>query len=78
MGSWVLPVILVVTALYIVSLYNKIIRMKQTRDNAFSDIDVQLKERHNLIPNLVNTVKAYATHEEKILTQVTEARSHAM
>ena len=52
--------------------------MKQTRDNAFSDIDVQLKERHNLIPNLVNTVKAYATHEEKILTQVTEARSHAM
>jgi len=78
MGSWVFPAILVVIAIYIVSLYNKIIRMKQTRDNAFSDIDVQLKERHNLIPNLINTVKGYAAHEEKILTQVTEARSNAM
>lgn len=78
MGSWVLPAILVVVAIYTVSLYNKIIRMKQTRDNAFSDIDVQLKERHNLIPNLVSTVKGYADHEESILTAVTEARSNAM
>mgnify|MGYP003624407400 CR=1 FL=1 len=78
MGSWVFLAILAVIVIYIISLYNKIIRMKQTRDNAFSDIDVQLKERHNLIPNLVNTVKGYAEHEESILTAVTEARSSAM
>lgn len=78
MGSWVFPAILAVIVIYAISLYNKIIRMKQTRENAFSDIDVQLKERHNLIPNLVNTVKGYAEHEDKILTQVTEARSRAM
>lgn len=78
MGSWVFLAILAVIVIYVISLYNKIIRMKQTRDNAFSDIDVQLKERHNLIPNLVNTVKGYAEHEESILTAVTEARSNAM
>jgi len=78
MGSWVFLAILAVIVIYVISLYNKIIRMKQTRDNAFSDIDVQLKERHNLIPNLVNTVKGYAEHEEGILTAVTEARSNAM
>ena len=78
MGSWVFLAILAVAVIYLISLYNKIIRMEQTRDNAFSDIDVQLKERHDLVPNLVNTVKGYADHEDDILKQVTEARATAM
>lgn len=78
MESLIFLGVLAVFVFYAISLYNKIIRMKQTRENAFSDIDVQLKERHNLIPNLVNTVQGYAEHEEKILTQVTDARATAM
>lgn len=62
----------------LIVLYNRIIALKQTRKNAFSDIDVQLKQRHDLIPNLVNTVKGYAEHESGLLEKVTEARANAM
>ncbi|PIR33710.1 MAG: hypothetical protein COV36_02170 [Alphaproteobacteria bacterium CG11_big_fil_rev_8_21_14_0_20_44_7] len=59
-------------------IYNRLIALQQTRKSSFADIDVQLKLRHDLIPNLVETVKKYAAHESEVFTQVTEARSQAM
>lgn len=57
------------------SLYNKIVHLRTTRDNAFADIDVQMKNRFDLVDNLVSTVKGYATHEKATLNWVIEARS---
>lgn len=74
-------VILGVAALIVVifiGIYNRIIALVQRRKNAFSDIDVQLKLRHDLIPNLVETVKGYAAHEKGVFEKVTEARATAM
>jgi LemA protein len=73
-----LIVVLVLVVLFVVVLYNGLIRLKNRTDEAWSDIDVQLKRRHDLIPNLVNTVKGYATHERELFEKVTEARSAAM
>ncbi|MBQ8178814.1 MAG: LemA family protein [Clostridia bacterium] len=61
--------------IYSISTYNKLIKMKENVDNAWSQIDVQLKRRYDLIPNLVETVKGYATHEKETLSRVTEARA---
>ena len=61
-----------------VSLYNRLVSLRNRRQNAFADIDVQLRQRHDLVPQLVETVKGYAGHERGVLTQVTEARSAAM
>jgi LemA protein len=72
---------LVVVALLVVavvSLYNRLVGLRNRSENAWSDIDVQLKRRHELIPNLVETVKGYASHEQKTLQGVTEARTRAM
>ncbi len=63
---------------FVIVLYNKMIKMRNQADEAWSDIDVQLKRRYNLIPNLVETVKGYATHEEGVFTKVTEARNMAI
>jgi LemA protein len=63
---------------YLISIYNKLVALRNRRENAFADIDVQLKQRHDLIPQLVNTVKGYMQHEEGVLTRITEARSKAM
>lgn len=70
--------IVVIILLIWVSSYNKLVRLDTNRENAFADIDVQLKQRHDLIPNLVSTVKGYAKHEEGVLTKVTQARNTAM
>jgi LemA protein len=70
--------ILVLAALWVVVVYNGLITLKNRVDEAWSDIDVQLKRRHDLIPNLVNTVKGYATHEKELFEKVTEARTAAM
>ncbi len=67
-----------VVLLLIVYIYNSLVRAKIRVDEAWSDITVQLKRRYDLIPNLVNTVKGYAKHEEKVFTKVTEARTKAM
>ena len=69
---------LVVIVLWAVLIYNGLIQLKVRADGAWSDIGVQLKRRYDLIPNLVETVKGYAAHEQQVFTQVTEARSRAM
>jgi LemA protein len=77
----VLIVILVVIALavlYVVATFNSLIRLRNRAEEGFSDIDVQLKRRHDLIPNLVETVKGYAAHERQVLENVTAARSNAV
>ncbi|EKE20299.1 MAG: LemA-like protein [uncultured bacterium] len=71
-------VILAVLALGLVAMYNGLITLKNRVDEAWSDIDVQLKRRYDLIPNLVNTVKGYATHEKELFEKVTAARTAAM
>jgi LemA protein len=63
---------------YAVWAYNNLVKLKNQAKEAWSDIDVQLKRRYNLIPNIVETVKGYATHEEEVLTKVTEARAKAI
>jgi LemA protein len=70
--------VLFVLFLFLVGIYNSLIKLKNRTLEAWSDIDVQLKRRYNLIPNLVNTVKGYATHEREVFENVTQARSNAM
>jgi len=75
---WIILGAIILVALIIVGMYNGLIRLKNRVDEAWSDIDVQLKRRHDLIPNLVETVKGYASHEKETLTKVIEARNNAM
>jgi LemA protein len=73
-------IILIVIALagfFIAMLYNRLVALRQTRRNAFSDIDVQLKQRYDLVPQLVETVKGYASHEKGVFENVTAARAQA-
>lgn len=74
----IILVIVVLLAIWCVSLYNNLVKLKNNRENAFANIDVQLKQRHDLVPQLVATVKGYATHEREVLQRVTEARTAAM
>lgn len=70
--------IIVLIVIWIISLYNGLVRLRNRRENAFADIDVQLRQRHDLVPQLVETVKGYASHEKELLLKVTEARTAAM
>ena len=70
--------IILLIVIWVISLYNGLVRLRNRRQNAFADIDVQLRQRHDLVPQLVETVKGYATHERELLTKITEARSAAM
>ncbi len=70
--------VVVLLIIYLIAIYNRLVNLKNTRENAFADIDVQLRQRHDLIPQLVETVKGYAKHEEGVLTKVTEARNKAI
>ena len=74
----VIIAIVVILAIWCVSIYNNLVRMRNNRENAFANIDVQLKQRHDLIPQLVATVKGYAAHEKEVLENVTAARAAAM
>ena len=78
MGFIIFLVILGILILWLVGLYNRLVSLRNRRQNAFADIDVQLRQRHDLVPQLVETVKGYAGHERELLTKVTEARSAAM
>jgi LemA protein len=68
----------VILILWAISAYNSLVRLRNRRQNAFADIDVQLRQRHDLVPQLVETVKGYASHERDLLVKVTEARSAAV
>jgi LemA protein len=70
--------VLVVIAFLLIGMYNSLVQLRVRTDNAWSDIDVQLKRRHDLIPNLVETVKGYAAHEKGTFEDVTKYRSMAM
>jgi LemA protein len=75
---WILLGIIVVAVVWFISVYNGIITLRNRTQEAWSDIDVQLKRRHDLIPNLVETVKGYATHEKELFEKVTQARADAI
>ena len=70
--------VIVLIVFWLISLYNGLVRLRNRRQNAFADIDVQLRQRHDLVPQLVDTVKGYASHEKELLLKVTEARTAAM
>jgi LemA protein len=74
----VILALVVIGVIYVIATFNGLIRLKQRADEGFSDIDVQLKRRHDLIPNLVETVKGYAAHERQTLENVTAARAAAV
>jgi LemA protein len=78
MGAWILLGVLVVIAFLLIGMYNGLVQLRVRADNAWSDIDVQLKRRHDLIPNLVETVKGYASHEKGTFENVAKFRSMAM
>ncbi len=74
----IVAVIIVLLIVFIIAVYNALIRLRNQVDNAWSQIDVQLKRRHDLIPNLVETAKGYMQHERGTFEAITEARSRAM
>jgi LemA protein len=74
---YILLGIMVILVIWAVSKYNLLVRLRNNRENAFADIDVQLKQRHDLIPQLVFTVKGYATHEKETLDRIVSARNGA-
>src|SRR5437868_8069156 len=78
MIGWVLLIGLVLVIAILIGMYNSLVRLKVQVDNAWADIDVQLKRRYDLIPNLVETVKGYAGHEKGTLEAVINARNRAM
>ena len=77
-GTWVVVAVIVLAALWMIYVYNGLVAMRQRVDQAFADVDVQLKQRHDLIPNLVETVKGYAAHERGTLEAVVQARNAAV
>jgi LemA protein len=76
--GWIVLGVIVVLLLWIIMIYNQLVAMRQRVGQAFADVDVQLKQRHDLIPNLVETVKGYAAHERGTLEEVVKARNVAM
>ncbi|MCE5345683.1 MAG: LemA family protein [Bacteroidales bacterium] len=70
--------IIFLVILIAVSLYNRLVRLRNNREQAFADVDVQLKQRHDMIPQLVESVKGYMQHERGVLTEITEARANAI
>ena len=75
---YIVIAIIVIVVLWIIAVFNGLIRLKNRTNEAWSDIDVQLKRRHDLIPNLIETVKGYAAHEKGLFEKVTEARTKAI
>ncbi|MEA2113653.1 MAG: LemA family protein [Patescibacteria group bacterium] len=75
---WIIIVLVAVVILWPIAIYNGLVKLRNRTDEAWSDIDVQLKRRYNLIPNLIETVKGYAKHERELFEKVTRARTAAM
>lgn len=78
MALWIILGIIVVIGFLLVAMYNQLVQLRVRTDSAWSDIDVQLKRRHDLIPNLVETVKGYASHEKGTFENIAKYRSQAM
>lgn len=78
MAILIFLVVVVIIVLWLVGIYNTLVKLRNNREQAFANIDVQLQQRHDLIPNLVATVKGYASHESETLEKVTQARAAAM
>ena len=78
MAAWILLGVLVLIAFVLIGIYNGLVQLRVRSDSAWSDIDVQLKRRHDLIPNLVETVKGYAAHEKGTFENIAKFRSQAM
>jgi LemA protein len=77
-STWIIIGVIVLAVLWIVMVYNGLVAMRQRVNQAFADIDVQMKQRHDLVPNLVETVKGYASHERGTLEAVVQARNAAV
>ena len=75
--EWIILAIVVVLVLVVIGIYNRLVALRQNVNQGVADIDAQLRQRHDLIPNLVNIVKGYATHEKETLENVIEARNRA-
>ncbi|OGZ63082.1 MAG: hypothetical protein A2998_01205 [Candidatus Staskawiczbacteria bacterium RIFCSPLOWO2_01_FULL_37_25b] len=75
---WIILVVVAVIVVWIIAAFNSLVVLKNRAKEAWADIDVQLKRRYDLIPNLVETVKGYATHERELFEKVTQARASAM
>lgn len=75
---WIFVGVIMLLGFWVVTLYNRLVKLRNNRENAFADIDVQLKQRHDLIPQLVTVVKGYATHEKETLDRVITARNGAV
>jgi LemA protein len=78
MEFWIILAVVAVIVIAIIGIYNRLVTLNVRTDEAWSDIDVQLKRRYDLIPNLVETVKGYATHEKGVFEEVTKARTEAL
>ena len=77
-SAWIILGVIVVLVLFVITTYNGLVSMRQRVNQAFADVDVQLKQRHDLVPNLVETVKGYAAHERGTLDEVVKARNAAV
>ena len=78
MTGFIILGVVVLLVICFISIYNNLVRLRNNRENAFANIDVQLKQRYDLVPQLVSTVKGYASHEKEVFLRVTEARSAAV
>lgn len=75
MSSWIILAIVAVIAVFLIMIYNRLVALRQNRVQSFADIDVQLKQRFDLVPQLVETVKGYASHEKQVFESITSARA---
>lgn len=76
--TWIVLVVIIIFALWLIVTFNSLVKWKNRVEESWADIDVQLKRRYDLIPNLIETVKGYATHEKELFEKVTAARASAM
>src|SRR3977135_672754 len=76
--GWIVLAVVALIAIFLIGMYNSLVQLRVRADSAWSDIDVQLKRRHDLIPNLVETVKGYAAHEKGTFENIAKFRSQAM
>ncbi len=78
MGMWILLILIALIGMFLIATYNRLVTLRNRIENAWAQIDVQLRRRYDLIPNLVETVKGYAAHEREVFERVTAARAQAI